>query len=111
MAIKNYFFDGGNVTAAFVTQGDIVPDNTKRKITAAIVCNDTLVAKLFTARVVGSAGATAVTVISARTIDPGESYICPELVGRGMGPGGYVEVMADVTGMDFKFEAINITNG
>jgi hypothetical protein len=109
--ITNYFFDGGNVSAALVTQGDVVPANTKRKITGAVVCNDTAAAKLFTAQMVGSAGAGAVTLISARTINPGESYTCPELVGRGMGPGGYLQVSADVTGMDFKFEALNITNG
>lgn len=111
MNIKNYFFDGGNITAAYVTQGDIVPANTKRKITAAIICNDTAIAKTFTLRIVGSAGAGAIVLISARTIEPNESYTCQELIGRGMNAGGYIEALADVTGMDFKFEALNITNG
>ena len=111
MTISNYFFDGGNVTAALATQGDIVPANNKRKITGAVVCNDTGLAKTFTAVIVGSATAAAVTLISARTISPGESYTCPELVGRGMNTGGYLQVSADVAGMDFKFEALNITNG
>ena len=111
MTITNYFFDGGNVTAALVTQGDVVPAKTKRKITAAIVCNDTAVAKSFTAQMVGSTAAAAVTLINNLTINPGESYLCPELVGRGMNEGGYLQVSADVAGMDFKYEALNITNG
>lgn len=113
MSISNYFFDGGNVTAAAVTQGTVVPANTRRKITAAIVCNSTAVAKTFTAHVIPSGGTAGATnmYISARTIAPGESYTCPELVGRGMNAGGFVQVLADVTGMTFKYEAFDITNG
>jgi hypothetical protein len=113
MTISNYFFDGGNVSAAAVTQGTVVPANTKRKITAAIVTNSTGVAKTFTAHVIPAAGTAGATnmYISARTIAPGESYSCPELVGRGMNAGGFVQVLADVTGMTFKFEAFDITNG
>lgn len=111
MTYSNYFPDGGNVTAALVTQGDVVPANTKRKITSAIVTNKTAVAKAFTAIVKTSAAGADVTCISARQIAPGESYPCPELVGRGMMTGGQLQVMADVTGMDFKYEAFNITNG
>lgn len=111
MAILSYFFDGGQVTAAYVTQGDVVPANNKRKISAAIVCNDTAIAKTFTAQIIGSAGAAAITLISDLVINPGESYTCPELVGRGMNAGGYIQVKSDVAGMDFKFEAFNITNG
>lgn len=113
MGIANYFFDGGNVTAAAVTQGTVTPANTRRRITAAIVCNSTAVAKTFTAHVIPSGGTAGATnmYISARVIAPGESYTCPELVGRGMNAGGFVQVLADVTGMTFKFEALDITNG
>lgn len=113
MGISSYFFDGGNVTAVAVTQGTAVAANTRRRITAAIICNSTAVAKTFTAHVIPSGGAAAATnmYISARTIAPGESYTCPELVGRGMNAGGFVQALADVTGMTFKYEAIDITNG
>jgi hypothetical protein len=113
MGITTYFFDGGNVTAAAVTQGTATPANTRRRITAAVVCNSTAVAKTFTAHVIPSGGTAAATnmYISARTIAPGESYTCPELVGRGMNAGGFVQVLADVTGMTFKFEALDIVNG
>lgn len=113
MTITNYFYDGANVPAAVTTQGTPVPANTRRKITAAIVCNPTAVAKTFTAYVVPSGGAAGATntYISARTIAPGESYTCPELVGRGMNAGGFVQTLADVTGLTFKFEAFDITNG
>lgn len=111
MAISNYFFDGANVPAAATTQGTVVGPNTRRKITAAAVCNKTAVAKTFSATVQGSAAAAPVTLISARTIAPGETYLCPELVGRGMNTGGFIQTLADVTGMDFKYEAFEITNG
>lgn len=113
MAITNYFFDGGNVTTSAVTQGTEVPANTKRKITSAAVCNSTASAKTFTAHVVPVGGTAAATnmYISARTIAAGETYTCPELVGRGMNAGGFVQVLSDVTGMTFKYEAIDITNG
>lgn len=113
MTITKYFFDGGNVTNAAVTQGTVVPANTRRQITAAIVCNSTAVAKTFTAHVIPSGGTAGATnmYISARTIAPGESYTCPELVGRGLNAGGFVQVLADVTGLTFKFEALDITNG
>lgn len=111
--ISNYFFDGGNVPAVVTTQGQIVPVNTKCKITAAIVTNTTGVAKLFTVYLVPFGGVAGVTntYISARTIAPGESYTCPELVGRGMNAGGFLQTLADVTGLTFKYEAFNITNG
>ena len=111
--ITNYFFDGGNVTAVAATQGIAVPANTKRKITAAIITNSTAVAKTFTAHVIPSGGTAGATnmYISARTIAAGESYTCPELVGRGMNTGGFIQVLADVTGMTFKDEACDITTG
>jgi hypothetical protein len=111
--ITNYFFDGGNVPAAVTTQGDTVPAGSKRKITAAIVTNTTAVAKIFTAYLVPNGGAAGPTntYISARTINPGESYLCPELVGRGQNAGAALQTLADVTGLTFKYEAFNITNG
>ncbi len=112
MTISNYFFDGGNVSASAVTQGTATPANTRRKITGAVVCNSTAIAKTFTAYIIpsgGSAGSTNV-YISARTISAGETYNCPELIGRGMNSGGFVQVVADVTGMTFKFEAFDFTN-
>ncbi len=111
MNLVNYFFIGGNVTAAYATQGNVVPANTKRKITAAIVCNDTAVNKTFSARIIGETAASPVMLIDTITVEAHKSYLCPELVGRGMNAGGYIEALADVTGMDFKFEAFDITNG
>lgn len=111
MTISNYFFDGGNIGAALAVQGEVVPANVKRKITAAIVTNDTGTAKVLTITIQGSTAGGTIVLISGRTIDPGESYLCPELIGRGMSAGGFIQAGADVTGMDFKYEAINITNG
>jgi hypothetical protein len=107
--IKKYFYDGGSVGAAFAAAGTVVGDNTKRQITSAIVCNDTGVARLFSARIVGATAAPAINLIMSRPIGIGESYSCGELVGRGMNDGGYIEVMGDVAGMDFKFESLEFT--
>lgn len=111
MTISNYLYDGATINAVLETQGDVVPANTKRKLTAAIVTNDSAVAKLLTITMKGSAAGPTIVLINARTIDPGESYLCPELVGRGMNTGGFIQTIADVAGMDFKYEAFNITNG
>ncbi len=111
MELSNYFYDGGNVPAALTTQGTVVGANTRRKLTAAIVCNKTAVAKTFTVTLQGSTAATPVTLIDALTIGPHKSYLCPELIGRGMNAGGFIQTNADVTGMDFKYEAFEITNG
>lgn len=111
MSILSYFFDGSQLTNAYAVQGDVVPANTKRKISAAIVCNDTSIAKTINVQIIGSAGASAITLIKDLVINPGESYTCPELVGRGMNAGGYIQALSDVAGMDFKYEAFNITNG
>lgn len=34
-------------------------------------------------------------IISARTIAPGETYTCPELVGHALEPNGYISTLAD----------------
>lgn len=109
MGITNYFFDGGNITTSMVTQGDVVAANNKRKITGAVICNDGGTAKAVTVQVVGSGTATPVTVLSGFVIGGFESYTVTELIGRGMNAGGYVQAMADLTGLDFKFEAINFS--
>lgn len=106
MSVQKYFYAGGNVPAAFAAAGTVVAANTKRQITSAIVCNDTGAVRLFSARIVGEGGAAAVNLIYSRAIGIGESYLCPELVGRGMNAGGYIEVQGDVTGLDFKFESL-----
>lgn len=35
-------------------------------------------------------------IISARTIAPGETYTCPELIGHALEPNGYISTLADV---------------
>ncbi len=105
-SVSNYFFDGGNVTNAAVTQGTPTPDGKKRRVTSAIVCNPTGGVLSFTAYVIPSGGTagTTNTYISARALAAGESYSCPELVGRGMNAGGFIQALGSAGGLTFKYE-------
>ncbi len=109
MTVTKYFYEGGQVPAAFAAAGTVVGANTKRQITAAVVCNDTGVARLFSARITGQTAAGAINLIISRPIGIGETYLCPELVGRGMNAGGFIEVLGDVAGLDFKYESLEFT--
>jgi hypothetical protein len=105
MAIQNYIFDGGVLAAAAAVQGTAVPDLTKRVIRAATLTNTTGAAVAATVYLVPSAGAPAAgnTLISARTLAPGESYPCPELINQGLNAGGSVQALG--LGVTFKYTA------
>lgn len=111
MTIQSYIFDGGALTAAQAQQGTAVGSGTKRIITAAALVNTTGAAVQATVCLVPSGGAAAAanTLISARTIAPGETYFCPELVNQGLNSGGFVSALGN--GLTFKFAAKDIMNG
>lgn len=110
--IKTYINDGGVVAAGAATQqGAAVDNSTKRLITAAALVNTTAAAVQASVYLVPSGGAAGVAnaVISARTIAPGETYFCPELIGQGLNAGG--SVWASGAGLTFRYTARDITNG
>jgi uncharacterized membrane protein YjjB (DUF3815 family) len=111
MAIKNYIYEGGVLTAAATVQGAAVGTLTKRVITAAALVNTTGAAVAATVYLVPSGGAVgaANALISARTINPGETYFCPELVNQGINEGGSVQALG--LGLTFRYAAKDITNG
>ena len=93
------------------TYGNVVGPTAKRIIRGATLTNTTAAAVACTVYLVpsgGTAGASN-TYISARSINPGESYQCPELINKGIGPGGYVQAFG--LGVTFNYTATDITNG
>ena len=60
------------------------------------VTNTTASAATFSAHIVPQGGAVGVTyaVISGRSISPGETYQCPELVGQIMAPNSFLSTVA-----------------
>lgn len=109
MSIQNYVHDGSALAAAAAVQGIAVPALTKRIIRAATLCNSTaaaIAASVYLVPAGGNPDASNI-LISARTIAPGESYFCPELVNQGLNPGGSVQALG--AGLTFKYTANDIT--
>jgi hypothetical protein len=107
MSVTPYIFDGGALTAAAVMQGVIVPLLTKRVIKAASAINTTaapIALSVYLVPALGIAGP-ANSLISARSIGPGESYQCPELVNQGLNPGGSLQALGN--GLTFKYTAVD----
>lgn len=105
MSIQNYIHDGSTLAAAAAVQGTAVPDLTKRLIRAATICNSTaapLPASVYLVPKGGAPDASNV-MISARTVAPGESYPCPEVVNQGLNAGGSVQALG--AGLTFKYTA------
>lgn len=111
MAIKNYVYEGGVLAAAAAIQGAAVDALTKRVVTAAALVNTTAGAVAATVYLVpnGAAAGAANCLISARTLAPGETYFCPELINQGLNAGGTVQALG--AGLTFKYSAKDIING
>lgn len=109
MTVRDYVFEGAVLTGAAVTQGPPVPALTTRKIIAATLTNTTGAAVAATVHLVPSGGAAgaATTQISARTIAPGETYFCPELINQGLLAGGVVQALG--AGVTFRYAAKDTT--
>jgi hypothetical protein len=108
MSIQNYIHDGSTLAGAAAVQGIAVPALTKRVIRAATLCNSSAAAVAASVYLVPSGGNPDATniMISARTIAPGESYPCPELVNQGLNAGGSVQALG--AGLTFKYSATDI---
>lgn len=102
MAVSPYIYDGAVLTAAATQQGTTVPALTKRVIKSASLVNTTGAPVPGTVNVV-TADATVIPHISARPIAAGESYPCPELIGKGLNPGGLVQALG--VGLTFMYTA------
>ena len=88
------------VNTSFLNNSDstvyTVPTSTVAKIGRAVFCNTTASATTITAGTVNGGGALGAsgTMISARNIAPGESYVSPELAGLVLSAGYALHVYA-----------------
>lgn len=96
MAIQNYVHEGTLLAGAVpAVVGDPVGTLTQRVLTAAALTNTTAAAIPASVYLVPSGGNPDAShcLISARTIAPGETYFCPELVNQGLRAGGTVQAV------------------
>lgn len=111
MTTSIYNFDGVVLAGAAAIQGAAVPALTRRIIRSAALINTTaspVAASLYLVPSGGSANA-ATTVLFARPISAGETYLCPMLVNAGLNDGGAVYALG--VGLTFRYTATDITNG
>lgn len=72
------------------------PAGTRTIIDKFTGTNTTVSAATLTAKIVASGGAASAanTIVSAKTLQPGETYTFPELVGHVLNPGDFVSTLA-----------------
>lgn len=104
-SIVPIIFMGGTLTAALTDQGSIVPASHKRIIQSATLVNTTAATVPCTVNFVDAAAGVR-PKISARPLIAGESYNCPELIGKGMEALGKVQAMG--LGVSFDYTAVDI---
>lgn len=110
MAVSDYTFNGAVLGAAAAKQGTDVPALTQRRIIAAALVNTTgapIAATVYLTE--AGVPSTANTLISARAIAAGETYLCPELVNQSMNAGGSVWALGN--GLTFKYAAKDLVAG
>lgn len=87
----------------------LTPTQTSARIGRAVFCNTTASAVTITAGITtGGALAAGTTMISARSVAPGESYVSPELAGAMIPAGSSLRAFASVAA-SITFTATGIT--
>lgn len=111
MTIKTYVHEGAVLGAAATVQGAAVGVLTARVITSAALVNTTAGAVPASVFLVpsGQAPDATHTLISGRVLAPGETYLCPELINKGLNAGGTVQALG--AGLTFLYTAKDIING
>lgn len=103
--ISPYIYEGGILGAALADQGVAVAANTKRIIQSAALVNTTAAPVLCSVQLFDEANV-GHPKISARPIAPGETYLCPELIGKGLNALGKVQALG--AGVSFDYTAVDI---
>lgn len=110
MAVALNILDGTLMTAAAATYGTSVSTLTKRVFRSMALYNGTAAPVLCQVHLIASGGTASDTnrVIS-RTVDPEETWPCPEVINAGLNAGGFVQAL----GLDcsIRYTATDITNG
>lgn len=86
--------------------------NVRAIIDKATVTNTDTVARTFSVNIVTSGGAAGNgnLVIDTRTVQPDETYLCPELVGHVLAPGGFISTIAsNATSLTLRVSGREIT--
>ncbi len=86
--------------------------NVRAIIDKATVTNTDTVARTFSVNIVTSGGSAgnANLVIDTRTVQPDETYLCPELVGHVLAPGGFISTIAsNATALTLRVSGREIT--
>ncbi len=81
-------------------------------IDKATVTNTDTVSRTFSVNIVTSGGSAgnANLVIDTRTVQPDETYLCPELVGHVLAPGGFISTIAsNATALTLRVSGREIT--
>ena len=84
----------------------------KALIDKATVTNTDTVNRTFSVNLVqvGGAAGNANLIIDDRTVVPGETYLCPELVGQEMDPGAFISTIAsNATSLTLRISGREIT--
>ena len=86
--------------------------NVRAIIDKATVTNTDTVSRTFSVNIVTSGGSAgnANLVIDTRTVQPDETYLCPELVGHVLAPGGFISTIAsNATALTLRVSGREIT--
>jgi hypothetical protein len=86
--------------------------NVRAIIDKATITNTDTVARTFSVNIVTSGGAAGNgnLVIDTRTVQPDETYLCPELVGHVLAPGGFISTIAsNATSLTLRVSGREIT--
>jgi hypothetical protein len=86
--------------------------NVRAIIDKATVTNTDTVSRTFSVNIVTSGGSAgnANLVIDTRTVQPDETYLCPELVGHVLAPGGFISTIAsNATSLTLRVSGREIT--
>ena len=103
--IDTYIYEGGVLTASLTDQGVAVGANTKRIIQSATLVNKTAGAVQCSVSFIDSGGVER-PKISLRPLGINETYLCPELIGKGINQLGKVQALG--LGVHFDYTAIEI---
>lgn len=103
-----YVHEGATLTATLDIQGTVVPVNAKRVIKSAALVNTTAAPVLCSVSFV-SEDASVHPKIVERALGVNESYLCPELIGKGLLAGGSVK--ASGLGVSFDYTSTEIVGG
>jgi hypothetical protein len=86
--------------------------NVRAIIDKATVTNTDTVSRTFSVNIVTSGGSAGNSnlVIDTRTVQPDETYLCPELVGQVLAPGGFISTIAsNATSLTLRVSGREIT--